>query len=200
MLFERGLISMSAQEEEINLIYALRGIQVLIGAGVGLESAMTHISRGGYGRISNDFSKAMSGVNKGQRLEDEIRRLIKGAKSDDYRRLLNSMLNNVTSNTDILSSLEQQASRAEENRTDRLKRYIEDLAGLPEKALILGFLAPLILGLLAIAPFLLGDLGPIGGDVPEVSTMMLLFNGGLLATIGILVIILLGAKSKDPGV
>jgi hypothetical protein len=110
------------------------------------------------------------------------------------------MLNNVTSNTDILSSLEQQASRAEENRTDRLKRYIEDLAGLPEKALILGFLAPLILGLLAIAPFLLGDLGPIGGDVPEVSTMMLLFNGGLIATIGILVIILLGAKSKDPGV
>ena len=48
---------MSAQEEDINLIYALRGIQVLIGAGVGLESVMTHISHGGYGRISNDFSK-----------------------------------------------------------------------------------------------------------------------------------------------
>ena len=191
---------MGAQEEEINLIYALRGIQVLIGAGVGLESAMTHISHGGYGRISNDFSKAMSGVNSGQRLEDEIRRLIKKAKSDDYRRLLNSMLNNVTSNTDLMASLEQQASRSEENRTDRLKRYIEDLSGLPEKALILGFLAPLILGLLAIAPFLLGDLGPIGGDVPEVGTMMLLFNGGLLATIGFLVILLLGAKSKDPGV
>ena len=97
---------MSAQEEDINLIYALRGIQVLIGAGVGLESAMTHISRGGYGRISSDFSKAMSGVNAGQRLEDELRRLIKSARSDDYRRLLNSMLNNVTSNTaDNLNSI-----------------------------------------------------------------------------------------------
>ena len=192
---------MSAQEEDINLIYALRGIQVLIGAGVGLESVMTHISRGGYGRISNDFSKAMSGVNSGQRLEDELRRLIKGAKSDDYRRLLNSMLNNVTSNTDLLSSLEQQASRAEENRTDRLKRYIEDLSGLPEKALIVGFLAPLILGLGAITPFLLGGLAGVPGvTIPPASTMMLFYKGGLLATVAILVMMLLGAKSKEPGV
>ena len=34
---------MSAQEEDINLIYALRGIQVLIGAGVGLELSLIHI-------------------------------------------------------------------------------------------------------------------------------------------------------------
>ena len=192
---------MSAQEEDINLIYALRGIQVLIGAGVGLESAMTHISMGGYGRISSDFSTAMTGVNSGQRLDDELRRLITKAKSDDYRRLLNSMLNNVTSNTDILASLEQQASRAEENRTDRLKRYIEDLSGLPEKALILGFLAPLILGMLAIAPFLLGSLAGVPGvSIPPASTMMFMFQGGLLVTVVLLVMMLIGAKSKEPGV
>ena len=192
--------SMGAQEEEINLIYALRGIQVLIGAGVGLEASMTHIAKGGYGVISSDFSKALSGVNSGQRLEDELRRLIKVSKSADYQRLLTSMLNNVVSNTDLVASLEQQASRAEENRTDRLKRYIEDLSGLPEKALILGFLAPLILGLLAISPFLLGGLQGVGVTIPPVDKMMFAYKGGLLVTIVLLVFMLFGAKAKDPGV
>lgn len=192
---------MGAQEEEINLIYALRGIQVLIGAGVGLEASMTHIAKGGYGIISSDFSRALSGVNSGQRLEDELRRLLKSSKSSDYQRLLTSMLNNVVSNTDLVASLEQQAARAEENRTDRLKRYIEDLAGLPEKALILGFLAPLILGLLAISPFLLGGLqGVPGVTIPPVDKMMFAYKGGLLVTIVLLVFMLLGAKAKDPGV
>ena len=191
---------MGAQEEEINLIYALRGIQVLIGAGVGLEASMTHIAKGGYGVISSDFSKALSGVNSGQRLEDELRRLIKVSKSADYQRLLTSMLNNVVSNTDLVASLEQQASRAEENRTDRLKRYIEDLSGLPEKALILGFLAPLILGLLAISPFLLGGLQGVGVTIPPVDKMMFAYKGGLLVTIVLLVFMLFGAKAKDPGV
>jgi pilus assembly protein TadC len=192
---------MSAQEEEINLIYALRAIQVLLGAGVGIEAALSHISKGGYGRISADFSKVLQGIDKGQRMEDEIRRLVIGSKSDDYRRLLNSIMNNITSNTDMLGSLEQQATRAEENRNDKLKRYIEELSGLPEKALTIGFLAPLILGLAALAPFLMGGLqGLPGVSIPDQGTMLLLYNGGMLAAVVALALMLLGVKTKDPGV
>ena len=192
---------MSAQEEEINLIYALRAIQVLLGAGVGIEAALSHISKGGYGRISDDFSKVLQGIDKGQRMEDEIRRLVINSKSDDYRRLLNSILNNITSNTDMMGSLEQQASRAEENRNDKLKRYIEELSGLPEKALTIGFLAPLILGLAALAPFLMGGLqGLPGVSIPDQGTMLLLYNGGMLAAVVALALMLLGVKTKDPGV
>ena len=192
---------MSAQEEEINLIYALRAIQVLLGAGVGIEAALSHISKGGYGRISADFSKVLQGIDKGQRMEDEIRRLVTGSKSDDYRRLLNSIMNNITSNTDMLGSLEQQATRAEENRNDKLKRYIEELSGLPEKALTIGFLAPLILGLAALAPFLMGGLqGLPGVSIPDQGTMLLLYNGGMLAAVVALALMLLGVKTKDPGV
>ncbi len=192
---------MSKQDEDNNLIFALRGLQVLIGAGVGLESTMTHIARGGYGKISNDFSKALKGVESGQRMADEMRRLIKDSKSEDYRRLLNSMLTNITSNTDLIASLEQQAIRVEEGRTDRLKRYIENLSGLPEKSLILGFMGPLILGLLGISPFLLGGLTGIPGvTIPPIETMMILFKGGMAATFALLIFILLGAAAKDPGV
>jgi pilus assembly protein TadC len=192
---------MSAQEEEINLIYALRAIQVLLGAGVGIESALSHIAKGGYGRISGDFTRVLSGIERGQRVEDEIRKLVISSKSDDYRRLLNSILNNITSNTDMLGSLDQQANRAEENRNDKLKRYIEDLSGLPEKALTVGFLAPLILGLAALAPFLMGGLqGLPGVSIPDQNTMLLLYNGGMLAAVAALGLMLLGVKSKDPGV
>lgn len=192
---------MGAQEEDVNLIYALRGIQVLIGAGVGIEATMAHIAKGGYGRITSDFSKALDGVNTGQRMEDELRRLVRSAKSDDYRRLLNSMLTNVVSNTDLAASLEQQANRAEENRNDRLKRYVEDLSGLPEKALILGFLSPLIFGLLAITPYLFAGLSDLPGmSVPSVEVTSFLFRGGLFISIVLLGFMLLGARSKEPGV
>ncbi len=190
---------MSAQEEEINLIYALRAIQVLLDAGVGIEAALSHLSKGGYGRISDDFSKVLQGIDKGQRMEDEIRRLVIRSKSDDYLRLLNSILNNITSNTDMLGSLEQQATRAEENRNDKLKRYIEQLSGLPEMALTIGFLAPLILGLAALAPFLMGGLGDIA-SIPDQGTMLLLYNGGMLAAVVALALMLVGVKTKDPGV
>ncbi len=192
---------MGAQEEDVNLIYALRGVQVLIGAGVGLEATMAHIAKGGYGRITTDFNNALTGVNSGQRLEDELRRLIQAAKSDDYRRLLNSMLTNVVSNTDLVASLEQQAIRAEENRNDRLKRYVEDLSGLPEKSLILGFLSPLVFGLLAITPFLFAGLSGLPGmSVPSAETTSFLYMGGLVVTMVLLFFMLLGAKAKEPGV
>ena len=192
---------MSAMEEERDLIYALRALQVLMGSGVGLEGAIHHIAQGGYGRFTDDCSDMMSNMERGRMLEEELQRLIRSAKSDAYRRLLNSMRTNVTSNTDLLSSLEQQAEREEESRSDKLKRYIESLQGLPETALSIGFLIPLILGIGAMAPFLMGDLqGVPGVTIPPADTMLNMFRGGMVLAITVLGMLVWGAHNKDPGV
>ena len=47
------------EAEERDLLAALRAFDVLLGAGVGLESVLINISRGGYGAISKDMEKIM---------------------------------------------------------------------------------------------------------------------------------------------
>tara|TARA_B100001013_G_scaffold342519_1_gene268598 strand:+ start:351 stop:929 length:579 start_codon:yes stop_codon:yes gene_type:complete len=192
---------MSAIEEERDLIYALRALQVLLGSGVGLEGAIHHIAQGGYGKFTDDCNSVIANMARGRKLEEEIQRLITSSKSDRYRRLLNSMRTNVTSNTDLLASLEQQADREEEARTDKLKQYVESLQGLPETALSVGFLVPLILGIGAMAPFLMGDLqGVPGVSIPPPDTMLRAFQAGMALAIAVMGMMIWGAKNKDPGV
>ena len=192
---------MSAVEEERDLIYALRALQVLLGSGVGLEGAIHHLAQGGYGRFTDDCNDMISNMERGRKLDEEIQRLIVSSKSDRYRRLLNSMRTNVTSNTDLLASLDQQAEREEEARTDKLKQYVESLQGLPETALSVGFLVPLILGIGAMAPFLMGDLqGVPGVSIPPPDTMLNVFRGGMVLALAVMGMMVWGARNKDPGV
>ena len=192
---------MSAMEEERDLIYALRALQVLLGSGVGLEGAIHHIAQGGYGRFTDDCNDMISNMERGRKLEEEIQRLISSSKSDRYRRLLNSMRTNVTSNTDLLASLDQQADREEEARSDILKQYVESLQGLPETALSIGFLVPLILGIGAMAPFLMGDLAGVPGvSIPPADTMLNVFRGGMVLSLAIMGMMVWSARNKDPGV
>ena len=89
------------EAEERDLLAALRAFDVLLGAGVGLESVLINISRGGYGAISKDMEKIMDGVRAGRRIEDELTKATSRTKSTGYKRLLTTLKTNVTSNTDL---------------------------------------------------------------------------------------------------
>ncbi len=153
------------EAEERDLLAALRAFDVLLGAGVGLESVLINIARGGYGAISKDMEKIMDGVSAGRRIEDELTKATSRTKSTGYKRLLTTLKTNVTSNTDLISDLRRQADREEEERTDRIMKYIEALEGMPTALLTVGMLGPIVLPLMAVAPYLFaGASGLI--DVP----------------------------------
>ena len=59
---------MAAQDEDRELLYVIRTMEVMMGSGIGLEGAITSISRGGYGCISSDFQKVMVNTRKGKGL------------------------------------------------------------------------------------------------------------------------------------
>ena len=99
------------EAEERDLLAALRAFDVLLGAGVGLESVLINIARGGYGAISKDMEKIMDGVKAGRRIEDELTKATSRTKSTGYKRLLTTLKTNVTSNTDLISDLRRQADR-----------------------------------------------------------------------------------------
>tara|TARA_B100001559_G_scaffold184269_1_gene154229 strand:+ start:361 stop:942 length:582 start_codon:yes stop_codon:yes gene_type:complete len=188
-------------EEKREILYVIRTMDVLMSSGVGLEAAIHTIGTGGYGIISKDFSTIMeklrSGKSKG--LEKEIKGLMNKSESEGYRRLLNTMYTNLTQNTDLIETLRKQGKRMEEDRNEDVKKYIEDLSGVPETLLSIGMIGPIILAIVGLIPQLMsGDLGAFM-KLPPASTIQSVVNVGLVATLFGMIMIGLKAHTKDPG-
>ncbi len=188
-------------DEKREVLYVIRAMDVLMSSGIGLEATVHSISQGGYGVISDDFSKMMENVRKGGRpLEKELKTLMKKVETEGYRRLLNIMHMNITQNTDIIETLKKQGTRMEEERTEDVKKYIEDLSGVPESLLSIGMIGPIILSVFGLFPQLMGGEGM--GDImpiPEQSTINVVLNIGLFMTLLVMVMIGLKTHTKDPG-
>ena len=52
-------------DEQREILYVIRTLDVLMSSGVGLEAAIHTIGSGGYGVISEDFSSMMKRLRKG---------------------------------------------------------------------------------------------------------------------------------------
>lgn len=186
-------------DEAKELLYVIRSFEILMTSGIGLEAAVHSISQGGYGIVSEDFALIMIGVNKGKSMEDELRRTIKVAKYEGYKKMLNTLLNNIISDTNVIDTLKTQGGREEELRTERVEKYIEDLAGMPESLLTFGMLGPIILSLVGLFPQLMGDAGAAVGMSMDQGMVDSVVSGGLFITLVGMVLVGLKAHTKDPG-
>ncbi len=189
----------STQQEERDLLYSMRALQVLVGSGIGLETAMHIIGRGGYGVISTDFASVLNNLGRGSRLEDELTKIHTRSKSTSYRRFITTLRNNVANDTDLMRSLEQQAEREEEERNEKMKEYIEVLSGLPTLMLTFGMLAPIIFGTIAIIPLMMAGDNPFI-DMGTISAAASCFGPSLLGSVVAMVLVGMRAHTKDPGV
>ena len=188
-------------DEKREGLYVIRTLDVLMSSGVGLEAALHTIGQGGYGIISEDFSKIMKKLSSGNSrgIEYEINSMMNTAESDGYRRLLNTLYNNVTQNTDIVETLRKQGSRLEEERAEEVKKYIEELGGVPETLLSIGMIGPIILSIAGLIPQLLtGDIAAFM-SIPDPDLIKSVVNGGLVITLVGMFFIGLKAHTKDPG-
>ncbi|MEC7238573.1 MAG: type II secretion system F family protein [Candidatus Thermoplasmatota archaeon] len=188
-------------DEKREILYVIRTLDVLMSSGVGLEAALHSIGKGGYGIISKDFALIMDKLSSGKSrgLEFEIKAMMNKAESDGYRRLLNTMYTNLTQNTDLVETLRKQGKRMEEDRNETVKKYIEDLGGVPETLLSIGMIGPIILAIVGLVPQILGDgAEAIVGSIDQ-GMINSIVNGGLLFTILGMILIGLKAHTKDPG-
>ena len=188
-------------DEKREGLYVIRTLDVLMSSGVGLEAALHTIGQGGYGIISEDFSKIMKRLSGGKSrgLEYELKSMMTLAESDGYRRLLNTLYNNVTQNTDVVETLRKQGSRMEEERAEEVKKYIEELGGVPETLLSIGMIGPIILSIAGLIPQLLtGDIAAFM-SIPDPDLISGVVNGGLILTLVGMMLIGLKAHTKDPG-
>ena len=188
-------------DEKRELLYVIRTMDVLMSSGVGLEAALHTIGKGGYGVISEDFSAMMKRLRKGNSrgLGPELKLQMKIAESAGYKRLLNTLYTNVTQNTDLVETLKKQGTRMEEDRSEEVEKYIEELGGVPETLLSIGMIGPIILAIVGLVPQLMsGDLGAFM-SLPEPAVINSVVNIGLIVTLIGMALIGLKAHTKDPG-
>ncbi|MGB1354760.1 MAG: type II secretion system F family protein [Poseidonia sp.] len=188
-------------DEKRELLYVIRTMDVLMSSGVGLEAALHTIGKGGYGIISEDFSAMMKRLRKGNSggLGPELKSQMKIAESAGYKRLLNTLYTNVTQNTDLVETLKKQGTRMEEDRSEEVEKYIEELGGVPETLLSIGMIGPIILAIVGLVPQLMsGDLGAFM-SLPEPAVINSVVNIGLVVTLIGMALIGLKAHTKDPG-
>jgi hypothetical protein len=87
----------------------------------------------------------------------------------------------------------------EEDRNEDVKKYIEDLSGVPETLLSIGMIGPIILAIVGLVPQLLGDgAEAIMGTIDQ-GLINSVVNGGLIFTLIGMMLIGLKAHTKDPG-
>lgn len=192
---------MRSLDEKRELLYVIRTLDVLMSSGVGLEAAIHTIGKGGYGVVSEDFSAIMKRLQKGSGggLDKQLKNLIKKAESPGYKRLLNTLYTNVTQNTDLVETLKKQGTRMEEERTEAVEKYIEELGGVPETLLSIGMIGPIILSIIGLVPQLLsGDLGGFM-SLPDPAIISAVVNMGLIMTLVAMALIGMKAHTKDPG-
>ena len=132
-------------------------------------------------------------------LDRELKGLLKKAESEGYRRLLNTMYSNVTQNTDIVETLRKQGVRMENERTEAVKKYIEELGAVPETLLSIGMIGPIILAIVGLVPQLLGDGAEAIVGAIDQGMINSVVNGGLVFTLIGMMLIGLKAHTKDPG-
>ena len=188
-------------DEQREILYVIRTLDVLMASGVGLEAAIHSIGSGGYGIISEDFSGIMARLRKGSSrgLGPELKSMMGKADSEGYRRLLNTMYTNVTQNTDIIETIRKQGVRMENERTESVEKYITELGSVPETLLSIGMIGPIILAIFGLVPQLLGDgAEAIIGSIDQ-GMINSVVNGGLVFTLIGMMLIGLKAHTKDPG-
>ncbi len=190
---------MRSVDEATELLYVIRSLEILMSSGIGLEAAIHSIGKGGHGIISEDFALIMTNVGKGKTLEDELRRAMSKSKYEGYKKVLNTMLNNVISDTNIITTLKTQGEREEELRTEKVEKYIEDLAGMPESLLTFGMLGPIILSIVGLFPQLMGDAGAAIGMSLDQGMVNSIVSMGLFLTLAGMIMVGLKAHFKDPG-
>ena len=86
----------------------------------------------------------------------------------------------------------------EEDRSNKVKEYIEELGGVPETLLSIGMIGPIILSILGIAPQLMEGAEDIMGTFDPVMIMSIV-NGGLIFTLIGMAMTGIKAHTKDPG-
>ncbi len=184
-----------------DLLYMIRAMTVLLSAGVGLESAMSHIVESNYGAISILFKKILDQAKRGEYLEDTLQREANQMKSDAMRKVLSTMVLGSRGEVDLVEALGKIAEREMVLRRQEIDKFTETLGTRSEVYMVLGILIPIIIVVVIFVAILIGSSEfSSGGDSMKAMTKPAVIGGLLFGDLFILGVIAIKTKFEEPSI
>ncbi len=184
------------------LLFAIRGIEVLLESGVGVAEAMKHVADEDYGDLSGIFKQIFRDTEGGKNFSDAIRSQMRKTDSAGLRKVLSSLIMSIEEDTNVIDRLRSIADKEARERRVNLDNFIEGLTATSEQFLIVSILIPIIVVIGAVVNGLVESAKAAGGGfmgntptMPD-SCVPALF---IIATITIAGMIV-QTKSKEPGI
>ena len=184
------------------LLFAIRGIEVLLESGVGVAEAMKHVAEEDYGDLSGIFQQIFKDTEGGKNFSDAIKSQMRKTDSAGLRKVLSSLIMSIEEDTNVIDRLRSIADKEARERRVNLDNFIEGLTATSEQFLIVSILIPIIVVIGAVVNGLVESAKASGGGfmgntptMPDACVPALF----IIATITIAGMIV-QTKSKEPGV
>ena len=184
------------------LLFAIRGIEVLLESGVGVAEAMKHVAEEDYGDLSDIFQQIFKDTEGGKNFSDAIRTQMRKTDSAGLRKVFSSLIMSIEEDTNVIDRLRSIAEKEARERRVNLDNFIEGLTATSEQFLIVSILIPIIVVIGAVVNGLVESAKASGGGfmgntptMPDACVPALF----IIATITIAGMII-QTKSKEPGV
>ena len=193
-------VSMATVDQE--LLFAIRGIEVLLESGVGVAEAMKHVAEEDYGDLSGIFQQIFKDTEGGKNFSDAIKSQMRKTDSAGLRKVLSSLIMSIEEDTNVIDRLRSIADKEARERRVNLDNFIEGLTATSEQFLIVSILIPIIVVIGAVVNGLVESAKASGGGfmgntptMPDACVPALF----IIATVTIAGMII-QTKSKEPGV
>jgi|TARA_B100000965_G_scaffold222912_1_gene186538 pilus assembly protein TadC len=184
------------------LLFAIRGIEVLLESGVGVAEAMKHVAEEDYGDLSGIFQQIFKDTEGGKNFSDAIKSQMRKTDSAGLRKVLSSLIMSIEEDTNVIDRLRSIADKEARERRVNLDNFIEGLTATSEQFLIVSILIPIIVVIGAVVNGLVESAKASGGGfmgntptMPDACVPALF----IIATVTIAGMII-QTKSKEPGV
>ena len=184
------------------LLFAIRGIEVLLESGVGVAEAMKHVADEDYGDLSGIFKQIFRDTEGGKNFSDAIRTQMRNTDSSGLRKVLSSLIMSIEEDTNVIDRLRSIAEKEAKERRVNLDNFIEGLSSTSEQFIIVSILIPIIVVIGAVVNGLVESAKASGGGfLGNTPTMRDVCVPALFITATIIIAgMIVQTKAKEPGV
>ena len=140
--YPRILVRKKVRELEQNLIFALRTMLVQLRSGIPLYGALRTVAEGKFGRVSEEFHRAVEEITTGTREEDALQKLAMRNPSWFFRKSLWQIVNGLKTGTDISDILADIVESMTNEEEVQIRTYGGSLRVLSLVYMLLGVIIP----------------------------------------------------------
>lgn len=126
-LYPKMIVKKKIKDIERNIPHVLNHMFVQVKSGVSMFNSMNSIAISNYGKLSEEFAKAVADINTGRSDVDALERLAVNNPSLFFRRVIWQMVNSMKSGADIGATLKEIVQNVTSLQKTAIKKYGSEL-------------------------------------------------------------------------